>query len=118
MKNFIFKTIATMKPHNCKNWYIDSDIVTEKRISAETIAAALDEYRAQVEDRHYIIISNNAIKNKSPMYIDTPTGEPKQCGYVITGKTDFQRDSGEWVTHYIDLWVSVLTVIDTDFEEV
>lgn len=68
MKNFIFKTTATMKPHNRKNWWIDSDIVTEKRISAETIAAALDEYRAQVEDRHYITISNNAMKNKEPVY--------------------------------------------------
>lgn len=118
MKNFIFKTTTTMKPHNCKKWRIDSDIITEKRISAETIAAALDEYRAQVEDRHYIAISNNAMKTKEPMYIDTPTGESKQCGYVITGKIEFQDDFGNWTSQYIDLWVSVLTVIDTDFEEV
>lgn len=117
MKNFIFKTTTTMKPHNCKKWWIDSDIITEKRISAETIAA-LDEYRAQVEDRHYIAISNNAMKTKEPMYIDTPTGESKQCGYVITGKIEFQDDFGNWTSQYIDLWVSVLTVIDTDFEEV
>lgn len=80
--------------------------------------AALDEYREQVEDRHYIAISNNAMKTKEPMYIDTPTGKPKQCGYVITGKTEFQDDFGNWTSQYIDLWVSVLTVIDTDFEEV
>lgn len=48
------------------------------------------------------------------MYIDTESGE-KQIGFVITGKTDFQTDSGRWVSHYIDLWVEVLTVVDTEF---
>lgn len=119
MKNYIFKTTTTMKPHNCKKWWIDSDIITEKRITAENIAAALDEYRAQVQDRHYITISNNAMKTKEPMFIDTPTGDAKQCGYVITGSCDFEdRDNYRWSKQYIDLWVSVLTVIDTDFEEV
>ena len=115
MKNFIFKTTTTMKPHNYKKWWVDPDMVTEKRISAETIEAALDEYRAQVNDRHCITITNNAMKNKKNMYIDTPAGESKQCGYVITGKADFQRDYGEWVKQYIYLWVSVLTVCDTEF---
>ena len=79
---YIFETNATMKEYNCKNWWIDSDIITRKYIEAE---------------------------------IDSATGEPKQCGYVITGKTDFQKDSGEWITQYIDLWVNILTVIDTNF---
>lgn len=112
---YIFETNATMKEYNCKNWWIDSDIITRKYIEAETVPAALEEYRKQVEEKHYISISDNAIKNKKPMYIDSATGEPKQCGYVITGKTDFQKDSGEWITQYIDLWVNILTVIDTNF---
>lgn len=74
MKNYIFKTIATMKEYNSKNWWIDGNIITEKRITAANIAAALEKFREMVEEKHYIIISKNALKNKSAMYIDTPTG--------------------------------------------
>ena len=37
------------------------------------------------------------------------------CGYVITGKYDFEDDCGKWVEKYIDLWVDILTVVDTEF---
>lgn len=114
---FIFKTTTTMKEYNSRKWWIDSDIVREIRITAENIRAALEQYREIVAEKHYITISDNAIKNKNPMYIDTPNGEPKQIGYVITGKTDFEdRDNYKWSAQYIDLWITILTVIDTDFE--
>ena len=114
---FIFKTTTTMKEYNSRKWWIDSDIVREIRITAENIRAALGQYREIVAEKHYITISDNAIKNKNPMYIDTPNGEPKQIGYVITGKTDFEdRDNYKWSAQYIDLWVTILTVIDTDFD--
>ena len=49
------------------------------------------------------------------MYIDTDTGE-KQVGYVITGKTDFEdRVNYKWSVQYIDLWVTILTIVDTIF---
>lgn len=115
MKNYIFKTTATMKPYNNKNWWIDSGFVREIRVDAENVREALEKYRAIVEEKHYISISKNAIKNKVPMYVDTASGEARQVGYVITGKTEFQRDSGAWSTQFIDLWVTVLTVVDTDF---
>lgn len=118
MKQYLFKTTATMKPYNNKNWWIDGGIITEKRIFADNVTAALLEYREQVDEQHYISISDNAIKNKSPMFIDTADDEPLQVGYVITGKTEFQKDSGEWSTQYIDLWVAILTLVNTDFEEV
>lgn len=44
MKNYIFRTTATMKEYNRCKWWIDPDIVTEKRISAETVADALEIY--------------------------------------------------------------------------
>lgn len=118
MKQYLFKTTATMKEYNNKKWWIDGDIITEKRISADSVAAALLEYRERVDEQHYMSISDNAIKNKSPMFIDTMDGEALQVGYVITGKTEFQKDSGEWSTQYIDLWITILTVVNTDFEEV
>lgn len=112
--NFIFKTTTTMKEYNARKWWIDSGIVREIQITADNLPAALEQYREIVEEKHYISISAHAIKNRNPMYIDTPDGE-KQIGFVITGKTDFESNY-KWVTQYIDLWVTVLTVIDTIFE--
>lgn len=115
MKNYIFKTTATMKEYNNKNWWIDSGIVREIHVTAENIREALKQYRDIVAERYYIEISDTAIKNKFAMYRDRATGEAKQVGYVITGKTEFQKDSGEWVNQFIDLWVEVLTIVETDF---
>ena len=70
-----------------------------------------------MEEKEYIQISNNAIKNKNPMYVDTTDGNAKQVGYVITAKTEFQdNDNYKWSTQYIDLWVTILTIEDTEFK--
>lgn len=107
-----FKTSATMKEYNAKNWWIDSGVVREIIVEADNLNDALKQYQAIVSEKYYIEISRNALKNKRPMYRDTPDCEAVQCGYVITGKTDFQTDAGDWVTHYIDLWVSVNVVVN------
>jgi hypothetical protein len=113
--NYIFKTQATMKAHNNKKWWIDSGIISEKRITADSMEKALEIYRARVIDENYIDISRNAIKNKSEMFVDTPDGA-KQVGYVITGKTEFDKgDYTGYSIQYIDLWVTVLTVVNTVF---
>ena len=117
MKNYIFKTTTTMKDYNRGKWWIDSGIVREIQVKAENVKQALKKYRTIVKEKHYITISDNAIKNKSGMYVDTATGEIKQVGYVITGKTDFQDDFYKWSAQFIDLWVEIITVIDTDFRE-
>lgn len=111
---YIFQTVATMKTYNNKKWWIDPDIITDKTIEADTIDAAIEQFRVLVEDKHYIFISKNAIKNKSPLCVDTENGV-KQIGFVFTGKSDFQTDSGRLVSNYIDLWVDILTVVDTKF---
>ena len=116
MKNYIMKTTATMKPHNNKKWWIDPGIVREIRVSAENARDALNQYREILEEKYYISISDNAIKTKSEMYVDTKSGEPQQIGYVITGKTDFEdRDNYRWSAQYIDLWVEIITTTETDF---
>lgn len=115
MKNYIFKTSTAMKEYNNKKWWIDPGIVGEIHITAENVQEALKKYRAIVKEKHYITISNNAIKNKSEMYVDTATGETKQVGYVITGKTAFQDDFYRWSAQYIDLWITILTITDTEF---
>lgn len=114
--NYIFKTTATMKEYNNKKWYIDGGIVSDMRINADSVENALEIYRERVKEKHYITISKNAIKNKSEMFADLSDGSVKQVGYVITGKTEFDRgDYSGYSTQYIDLWVTILTVVDTVF---
>lgn len=113
--DYIFKTRTTMKEYNNENWWIASDIISEKRITADSMEKALGIYRARVIDEHYIDISRNAIKNKAEMFADTPDGI-KQVGYVITGKTEFDKGNHSGCsTQYIDLWVTILTVVNTEF---
>lgn len=102
--NYIFKTTATMKEYNNKKWYIDGGIVSDMRINADSVENALEIYRERVKEKHYISISKNAIKNKSEMFADLLDGSVKQVGYVITGKTEFDRgDYSGYSTQYIDL---------------
>ena len=116
MKNYIFKTTATMKEYNNKKWWIDEGIVREISVSAENLKEAIEKYREVAKRESYITISDNALKTKSPMYVDTADGA-KQIGYVITGQTEFE-DSGsyKWSKQYIDLWVTILEVVDINFE--
>ena len=119
MKEYILKTTATMKEYNCGKWWIDSGIVPEIRIAAESVKAALAEYAERVQEYDYITISKNALKTKSPMYRDTPDGGAVQVGFVITGSADFEKtDSWEWSKQYIDLWVEVIEISRPDFMEV
>lgn len=107
--NYIFKTTAT-------KWYIDGGIVSDMSINADSVENALEIYRERVEEKHFINISKNAIKNKSEMFADLLDGSVKQVGYVITGKTEFDRgDYSGYSTQYIDLWITILTVVDTVF---
>lgn len=116
MANYIFKTTTTMKEYNNKKWWIDPDSIREIRIQAENLRDALMEYKEYVSEAAGVEISNNALKNKEPMYVDTQD-EAKQIGYVITGKTEFEdRDNYKCSKQYIDLWVTILTVVDTDFD--
>lgn len=104
-----------MKEYNSKHWWIDGNIITEKVITAENLPAALEEYRERVENDHYITISRNALKEKRPMYVALKTGGEKQVGYVITGRTEFETQNYKWCKQYVDLWVEIVTVTDTDF---
>ena len=104
---YFFQTTTTMKPYNNKKWWIDSKIIRDAKIEADSIEDALTTYKKLVYDKAYITISNNALKNKEPMYRDTKTGAI-QCGYVITARTDFQySDNYKWSAQYIELWVEI-----------
>ena len=116
MKKYLFQTKTTMKEYNDKKWWIASDVVTDKYIKAENINKALEVYRKLVKEDSYIEISDNAMKNKNNMYVDTVDGT-KQVGYVITASTEFEDEVNyKWTKQYIDLWVNIMTIADTEFE--
>lgn len=117
MKRFEFIVTCTMKPYNQKKYWIDSGYIRPILINAENLSSAISQFREIIQDKYFMTISENAIKNKSPMYIDTKTGEIKQTGYVITALTEFQLDSGKWVKQYIELWTTIKTIIETEFPE-
>lgn len=85
-------------------------------INADTVERALSVYRERVNEHGFVNVSDNAIKNKAEMFVDMPDGSVKQAGYVITGKAEFDKgDYSGWSTQYIDLWVTILAVVDTVF---
>lgn len=114
--NYIFKTTTTMKKYNNKKWWIDGDLIPDTYINADTVKDALKIYKGEVEEKHGVSISRNALRNKSEMFTEMSDGSAKQVGYVITGKTDFDKgDYTGYSTQYIDLWVTIITVVDTVF---
>ena len=113
-----FKTTCTMKEYNNKHWWIDSGYIRPITICTENLNEALYKYRGIVEEKYYINISKNALKNKNPMYIDLKNGESKQIGYVITASTEFEdRTACKWSKQYIDLWVTIKKTEYIDFDE-
>lgn len=45
MKEYLFKTTATMKEYNCRKWWINSDVISDIEINAENLNQALKEYQ-------------------------------------------------------------------------
>ena len=41
MNKYMFRTTATMKPYNSRQWYIDSRIIPTKYIEADNLREAL-----------------------------------------------------------------------------
>lgn len=115
MINYVFETSVTMKDYNKDKWWIDRDIVGPFHAAANNVEEALGEYVEYVNNDCHINISNNAIKDKGNLYVDR-NNTVVQVGYVITGSADFQDDLGGWSKQYVDLWIEVITVIDTVFD--
>ena len=117
MSTFEFDTTCTMKEYNKKQWWIDSGYIRRITIEAENLKSAILKYREELKEKYYVTVSNNAIKNRNPMYIDRKNDSPLQIGYVITGQSDFQRNNGTWTTQYIDLWISIQKISEIDFDK-
>lgn len=113
--NYLFNTVVTMKDYNRGKWYIEPDIIKPQYIEAASVQDALQVYRENVgESPVGVEISNTAIKNREPIYRDRGE-EAVQVGFMITGKTYMQDERYKWTTQYIELWVDIVTIVDTVF---
>mgnify|MGYP000855682931 CR=1 FL=1 len=108
---YLFKTIAVTKSDK---YYIDNEIVTPKYITADSVKLALDEYVKHADDC-CVEITKTALKNRVEMYRESENGD-KQIGYCITAHTEFEKGHFDgWVKKPIELWVEILTIVDTEF---
>ena len=113
MKYFV-RTQTTVKERDRGKGGMDNDLICPKAIEADGLPQLLEIYRQEVSD--VVDISDNALKNKSAMYVDLPNGEYKQVGYVITGKMYFEdRDINYSKEHYINVWIHIDELRDVDF---
>ena len=114
---YIIKTDACMKPYNREKWWIDRKYIKDICVEAPDAEAAIKEWRDEVINDYCVEISAHAIKVKQPMFRDCKDGTTKQVGWVITARTEFQTDdyNKPWVKQFIDLWVEIITIVDTEF---
>jgi len=117
MKTYLFITSTTVKPIDQGKWWIDDKLVSNMYIQANNLHEALKEYQKRIEEDHGVTISNNGLKNKSPMFRDDKDGNLIQIGYVITGKTLFDNGGKGWIDKYIDLWVEIQEISNPFIKE-
>lgn len=115
MKTYFFTTTTTMKDIDRAKYWIDGDYIKPIRICAKSVNDALKQYTEYTSDKHCTTISSNALRNKQPMFVDRKDGTIQQVGYIITGKTMFERGDYTWVDKYIDLWVNIEQIEQINF---
>lgn len=114
---YSFKTSTYLKEKDRKKWWLDDDLVKSIELDASSLCDALEKYREIVKERYYVQISKNAMHKKEKMFIEiNPRGRSKQTGYVITGSTCFERENGDLVNKFIDLWIEIKIVSHPTFE--
>ena len=78
---YTFDTTTSMKPYNRDKWWICDDIIRRKTIEAKNLSEALKKYQDEVTNKDYIMISDTALKRKSPMFVDTAEGSKHMVLY-------------------------------------
>lgn len=101
---YLFTTTAQVSEQYNHLYWIDSGIVPQTIITAETLKKAISQYVDFAMDKSCMDITKSAVKRKSKMYCDTPDGAI-QTGYVITAHTDI---NGKTIP--CNLWVKIQEV--------
>lgn len=113
---YSFETTTTLKEKDRDKWWCNNDLVTRIELEANNLSEALEKYRQIVNDKTCVQISENAMQKKENMFTDRRFGgRSNQIGYVITGSTYFERENGDLVNKFIDLWVEIRTITYPSF---
>ncbi len=114
MANYLFNTKVTLnrKEDIRRGWYIDENYVRPISVNNDKgVKDALKEYVKIVQEKYDINISESALKNKEPMYVDI-NGRPKQVGYIIVGSTEMTDEKDVYRKKYISLWIQISMLND------
>ena len=107
---YLFKTSLTMKDYNDKKYWIDGDYIRDLKITSDDVKSAIRKYRDIIADGYGVTISDNAIRNKGEMFIDTENGS-EPAGFVFTGKTSFDKgDYTGWTEQFINVWTTIYEI--------
>ena len=93
----------------CKNprFWIDEDIISRKRIYAETIAEACKKY-AEEAAFSGVEISKTQQKRPEKIYIDDKDGNAQQCGFLFKATMDiYDEERGRWTNCRAEIWATV-----------
>ena len=107
MKEFLFESCTV-----CKNprFWIDEDIISRKRIYAETIAEACEKYAEEAAFAG-VEISKTQQKRPAKIYIDDKDGNAQQCGYLFKATKDiYDEERGKWTKCRAEIWAKIYEV--------
>ena len=93
----------------CKNprFWIDKDIISQKKIAAATLAEACEKY-AKEAAADGVEISKTQQKRPEKIYIDDKDGNARQCGYLFKATTDiYDEERGKWTNCRAEIWATV-----------
>lgn len=106
-KQYRFVPRATMKPYNCKRWFINEDDVKPCTICAESLQDACAAFVDYCNKYTSVSISKTAAACPRPMYRDDGNGDPEQCGYIYTASDTFYDEHDKATKQYIELWTEI-----------
>lgn len=107
MKEFLFESTTF-----CKNprFWIDEDIISRKRIYAETISEACEKYAEEAAFAG-VEISKTQQKRPEKIYIDDKDGNTHQCGYLFKAIKDiYDEERRKWTKCRAEIWVTIYEV--------
>ena len=103
MRTYLFSTVTT---ENSSDFWIDGNIVSDFKVSANNLNEAKQKYFEFVENTAYITISKSQRIKANKMYIYTKDGKTIQTGFVFVGSTDIDFNY-QWKKRYASLWCTI-----------
>lgn len=104
MKTYLFSPDIIM---NTSGYWIDRDFIKSQKISSLYVNGAIESFRGICKDNG-IDISDNAVKTKQPIMVDTKDGKSVQVGFIFKASTETYNDlKRKYVKFRLEIWVEI-----------